>query len=220
MDARRLGLGLLWLGLVGYAFFGAPPPQPDTLELIQHLVRFQVEGINPLVVALFNLMGVWPALYAGVLLTDGQGQKLPAWPFVALAFGVGAFALLPYLALRRPFLRWQGSESLGLRFWNSRVLGGLWLLLSLGLLGYGLTQGSWAEWWQAFQTNRFIHVMSLDFTLLWLLFPLAAWDDLQRRGLAPGGWLALMALPVVGAALYLTLRPPLPNAAPGTAGAE
>ncbi|MCS7032121.1 MAG: DUF2834 domain-containing protein [Gloeomargarita sp. SKYG116] len=219
MRWQQLGLGLLWLGFVSYAFLGAPPPQPDTWEFIQRLIRFQVEGVNPLVVALFNLMGVWPGMYASVLLTDGRGQKIPAWPFVTLSFAVGAFALLPYLALRRPFPRWQGSESLLLRVWNSRILGGVWLLLSLGLLLYGLGQGSWADWWDAFQTNRFIHVMSLDFTLLWLLFPVAAWDDLQRRGLTHRGWLALMLLPAVGAALYLTLRPGLPNAAPATVAA-
>lgn len=114
-------LWVLWLGFVGYAFLLAPPDQPETWDLIQRLIRFDVAGVNPLIVALFNLMGVWPGIYAAVLLTDGRGQKIPAWPFVAGAFALGAFALLPYLALRRPFPEWRGSVSWGLRLWNSRL---------------------------------------------------------------------------------------------------
>jgi hypothetical protein len=182
------------------------------LGLIQRLIRFEVAGINPLVVALFNLMGVWPGIYAAVLLTDGRGQKIPAWPFVAGSFALGAFALLPYMALRRPFPRWQGAVPLILRIWNSRLLGAVWLVLTLVFLSYGLSQGSWADWWQAFQTNRFIHVMSLDFALLSLLFPLVLGDDLSRRGISPVPWLALVSvLPLVGPALYIMVRPPLPG---------
>ncbi len=205
-------LWILWLGFVGYAFTLAPPAQPDTWDLIQRLIRFDVAGVNPLVVALFNLMGVWPGIYAAVLLTDGRGQKIPAWPFVAGSFALGAFALLPYLALRRPFPRWHGPVSLGLRIWNSRILGAVWLLLSVGFLAYGSAWGSWADWWQAFQTSRFIHVMSLDFLLLCILFPLVLGDDLSRRGVSPNSWLARVSLlPLVGPALYLTVRPPLPD---------
>ncbi|WP_448379823.1 DUF2834 domain-containing protein [Gloeomargarita sp.] len=205
-------LWILWLGFVGYAFTLAPPAQPDTWDLIQRLIRFDVAGVNPLVVALFNLMGVWPGIYAAVLLTDGRGQKIPAWPFVAGSFALGAFALLPYLALRRPFPRWHGPVSPVLRLWNSRILGAVWLLLSVGFLAYGLVWGSWADWWQAFQTSRFIHVMSLDFLLLCVLFPLALGDDLSRRGVSPNSWLARVSLlPLVGPALYLTVRPPLPD---------
>ncbi|APB32535.1 hypothetical protein GlitD10_0234 [Gloeomargarita lithophora Alchichica-D10] len=205
-------LWVTWLGFVGYALIVAPPDQPETWDLIQRLIRFQVAGINPLIVALFNLMGVWPGIYAAVLLTDGRGQKIPAWPFVAGSFALGAFALLPYLALRRPFPQWSGSVPWVLRLWNSRVLGAVWLTLSVGFVGYGLSQGSWGDWWQAFQTSRFIHVMSLDFVLLSVLFPLVLGDDLTRRRVVRAPWFALVsALPLVGPALYLTLRPPLPD---------
>lgn len=205
-------LGVLWLGFVGYAFTLAPPDQPETWDLIQRLIRFEVTGVNPLIVALFNLMGVWPGIYAAVLLTDGRGQKIPAWPFVAGSFALGAFALLPYLALRRPHSAWQGGVPRLLQVWNSRILGMLWLTLTLGFMGYGLSQGNWADWWQAFQTSRFIHVMSLDFVLLSVLFPVVLGDDLTRRKVNHSPWFALVcALPMVGPALYLTLRPQLPH---------
>jgi hypothetical protein len=32
-------------------------------------------NINPLIIALFNLMGILPLIYACILLVDGSGQK-------------------------------------------------------------------------------------------------------------------------------------------------
>ena len=67
---RRITLFLLWLGFILYAFLLAPPDQPDTLELITKLSTGQWGGINPLVVSLFNLMGIYPLIYSAVLLID------------------------------------------------------------------------------------------------------------------------------------------------------
>ncbi|NJL87165.1 MAG: DUF2834 domain-containing protein, partial [Leptolyngbyaceae cyanobacterium SM1_1_3] len=99
---RQISFMLLWISFGLYAFLLAPPDQPDTFELIGRLSTGDWDGINPLVVALFNLMGVWPLVYGCVALIDGHEQKVPAWPFVVGSFGVGAFLLLPYLALRIP----------------------------------------------------------------------------------------------------------------------
>ncbi|MEM6753417.1 MAG: DUF2834 domain-containing protein, partial [Cyanobacteria bacterium P01_C01_bin.38] len=97
---RKIIFWLIWVGFSVYAFGFAPPNQPDTFELIKNLSTGQWEGINPLIVALFNLMGVFPLIYSCMVLIDGKGQKIPAWIFTTFSFGVGAFALLPYLALR------------------------------------------------------------------------------------------------------------------------
>lgn len=211
---RPAGLWLLWLSFILYAFWLAPPDQPDSLVLIQRLVRGDVAGINPLIVALFNLMGVWPAIYASILLIDGRGQRRPAWPFVLGSFGVGAFALLPYLALRQPNPQFVGAKGWGLTWWDSRLNGSLLALVTLGLLIYGLSQGNWAEFGEAWRTSRFIHVMSLDFCCLTVLFPLILRDDLRRRGLhQPWLWGGISLLPLVGPVLYLALRPPLPRPA-------
>jgi len=59
--------------------------------------------------------------------------------------------------------------------------------------------------------NRFIHVMSLDFCLLWLLVPSLLGDDMARRGLKNAQLFALVsAIPLVGLTAYLTFRPALP----------
>lgn len=209
---RKTALWLLWIGVIVYAFIFAPPDQPDTFELIKNLSTGQIAGINPLIVALFNIMGIFPILYSCLLLIDGRMQKIRAYPFALASFGVGAFALLPYLALREPNQTFTGRKTLLLKALDSRWLGILLLLGISGLLVYGLTQGDWQDFGQQWQTSRFIHVMSLDFCLLCLLFPLLLRDDMARRGLAdPRLFWAVSLVPLLGAAAYVALRPPLPE---------
>ncbi|MGI0485398.1 DUF2834 domain-containing protein [Pantanalinema rosaneae CENA516] len=209
---RKLSLILFWLGFIGYAFFLAPPLPPGTFELIKRLSTGQIAGINPLIVALFNLLGVFPLIYACLLLIDGRMQKLPAWIFMLGSFGTGAFALLPYLALRDPNPHFTGEKSALLKLLDSRWFGGSLAITAIGLVVYGITQGNWADFSQQWQTNRFIHVMSLDFCVLCLLFPTLLGDDMSRRQLHDRRifW-AVSLLPLLGAALYVALRPPLPS---------
>jgi hypothetical protein len=208
--ARSIFLGSLWFAFVLYGFWGAPPSQPETLELIAALAQGNWDGINPLVIALFNAMGVLPVMYGALLFLDGRGQKIPAWPFAVGSFFLGAFALLPYLVLRQKNSRFTGTKNIWLRWHDSRWLGFFCLVALVVLLIYGLGNGDWADYGARFAGDRFIHVMSLDFCLLSLLFPLLLEDDLARRGLAEKQWIpwAIALTPPLGAALYLTLRPP------------
>ncbi|MEO0828652.1 MAG: DUF2834 domain-containing protein [Cyanobacteria bacterium J06642_9] len=207
---RRLGLGLLWLGLIAYAFGLAPPDQPDTAVLIQRLSTGDWADINPAIVALFNVMGLWPMIYAAVALVDGHQQKALAWPFVVGSFGLGAFLLMPYLIWRSPNPTFSGEKSKLIQLLESRWLG---IALTVGasvLLVYGAIAGDWANFVQQWQTSRFIHVMSLDFCLLWLLFPALLGDDMARRGIQDQRvfW-SVTLVPLLGAAVYLALRSPL-----------
>lgn len=211
---RKIALGLLWAGFVSYAFLLAPPNQPDTFELIKNLSTGQWSGINPLVVALFNIMGVMPMIYGCFVFLDGRVQKLPAWIFASASFAVGAFALLPYLALRQPNGTFVGEKNWLLKVLDSRWTGGALALGAIVLLIYGITQGDWGNFVQQWRTDRFIHVMSLDFCLLCLLFPALLGDDMSRRGLQDRRifW-AVTLLPLLGTVAYLTLRPPIRTAA-------
>ncbi len=207
---KRIFFWLLWLGLTAYAFLLAPPDHPDTLTLIQNLSTGHWDEINPLVIALFNIMGVLPMLYACLLLIDGQGQKIRAFPFVIGSFLVGAFALLPYLALRRPNPGFKGEKTKLLQLVDSRWTGRAIALTALVLLTYGITQGDWPDFVQQWQTSRFIHVMSLDFCLLCLLIPALLGDDMERRSLKDNGLFWAIALtPLLGAVTYLSIRPNL-----------
>lgn len=207
---QRILLGLLWLGLLGYSVVLAPPNQPDTFELIQQLSTGQLAGINPAIVALFYIMGIWPLIYGGLLFTDGKTQSAPAWPFAIASFGVGAFAILPYLIWRTPSQPFKGDETWVLRVVNSRWLGLIAAIASIGLVIYGVSQGDWAVFGQRWQSDRFVHVMSLDFGLLCVLFPRLLSDDMARRGIQDHRLLWLVSLvPLIGSAAYLVLRPPL-----------
>jgi len=201
---------LLWGGFVLYAFLLAPPNQPDTWPLIQRLSTGQWDGINPLIVALFNVMGIWPMVYAAVLLFDGRGQKLRAYPFTIASFAVGAFAILPYLALRQPNPTFSGEKSALLKLLDSRWTAGAIALGTIPLMLYGLTQGNWSAFVQQWQSDRFIHVMSLDFCMLWGLFPFLMQDDMTRRSMQNRGvWTAIALIPLLGALAYWVARPPL-----------
>ncbi|QIR38246.1 DUF2834 domain-containing protein [Tolypothrix sp. PCC 7910] len=208
---RKIGFGLLWLGFIVYAFFLAPPDRPDTFELIKNLSIVQWQGINPLVIALFNIMGIWPVIYSAVVLFDGRGQKIRAWPFAIASFAVGAFALLPYLALRQPNPQFQGKKNAVLKLLDSRVTGVGLTIATVILVAYGL-QGNWSEFVQQWQTSRFIHVMSLDFALLCLLFPTLVRDDMARRAWKnPALFWLITLIPLFGPLIYLCVRPPLPE---------
>ncbi|MBW4462836.1 MAG: DUF2834 domain-containing protein [Nodosilinea sp. WJT8-NPBG4] len=205
---NRLIFWGVWLGFILYAFILAPPNRPDTADLILKLSTGAWEGINPTVIALFNAMGIWPMVYAAVALVDGHGQKQRAWPFVVVSFAVGAFALLPYLALRQPNPSFSGPKRALLRLVESRWLGAALAAGVIALAAFALLKGDWPDFWQQWQTSRFIHVMSLDFVALWLLFPVLLRDDMARRGISqPWVIAAVLALPLVGACLYLALRP-------------
>lgn len=206
---KKILLALVWIGFVSYAFLFAPPNQPDTFDLIKNLSTGNIAGINPLIVALFNIMGVLPMAYSCVTFLDGRSQKLPAWLFTAISFGVGAFALLPYLIFRQPSPIFNGEKNWFLKLLDSRITGSAIALGGIGLLIYGVTNGDWSNFVQQWQTDRFIHVMSLDFCLLCLLFPILLQDDIKRRGLSNSQTFKILSfVPFFGALIYLALRPP------------
>jgi len=210
--AKKIGLWFLWLGFITYAFVAAPPNQPDTFSYIQDLSTGNWQGINPIVVSLFNLMGIWPAIYSCLLFIDGRGQRIPAWPFAFLSLGVGAFALVPYLALRSPQLQFPGQKDVLLRLLDSRWTGLILALGAIGLVAYALIAGDWSNFFHQWQTSRFIHLMSLDFCLLALLFPTLLGDDMARRGLRDTRiYWGVALIPLLGPLIYLCLRPPLPE---------
>jgi hypothetical protein len=143
----KIILGLLWLGFGLYAFLLAPPDQPDTVNLIIDLSTGKWQDINPLIIALFNLMGVWPIIYTSLLIIDGRDQKIIAWPFAFASFAVGAFAILPYLTLRQPNSNFTGKKNLVIKLLDSPWLGVIALITAAILIAYGLINGNWSDFW-------------------------------------------------------------------------
>ncbi|MGI0497940.1 DUF2834 domain-containing protein [Limnospira platensis CENA597] len=211
LGISQIALTMVWFTLVIYAFFLAPPDQPEiTFNLIKNLTVGNWEGINPLIISLFNLMGIWPLIYGCVIFADGQGQKIPAWLFAIASFAVGAFAILPYLVWRKPNPEFSGVPNLFIRIWDSKFTALVLMLGAIVLVFYGITQGDWRDFIYQWQNSRFIHVMSLDFCLLSVLFPALLGDDIARRGNQAATWLWLVTLiPLFGPLLYLCVRSPL-----------
>jgi hypothetical protein len=207
---RKFIFGSLWLGFIVYAFFFAPPDHPDTGQLIQNLATGQWTGINPLIIALFNIMGILPMIYACFLLINRQGQKIKAFPFVLGSFAVGAFAILPYLAIRDSNSSFTGKKNRLLTLLDSRWTGIVLTLVTVGILVSGIYLGNWSDFVQQWQTSRFIHVMSLDFLILSFLFPTLVADDLSLRTAKNAQIFQLIAfIPLVGGLIYLCFRPSL-----------
>jgi len=209
---KKIAFVVLWLSFVTYAFFLAPPEQPGTFELIKNLSTGVWDGVNPLVISLFNIMGVLPMIYSCLLFIDGRGQKISATPFALVSFGVGAFAILPYLFLRQPNPEFPGKKNWFIKLLDSRITGIFLLVSATILVGYGLVNGDWADFVQQWQTNRFINVMSLDFCLLCLLPGVLISDDMARRNMNNPVlfWIATL-LPLFGSLIYLSVRSPIPE---------
>jgi len=143
------------------------------------------------------------------LVQDDQG-RLKAWPFAFSSMVLGNSALYVYLFFRREQVGAVVSMTPLVRFAESKVLAAFLLISTLALLSYGLLQGNFAVYADAFGTNPFVNFMTVDFFLFSIAFAAIFRDDMRRRGMPTGGFTWLYAgVPVLGAVTYLTVRSPL-----------
>ena len=208
----KIVLWLVWAGFTAYTLLLAPLDQPGTLTLIEKLVKLQWADINAILAALFSLMGVWPMIYASLMFIDARMQDIPAWPSFLASNGSGVIGLLPYLILRLPNQEFSGQKDMWLSILDSRAFGVFLSLSTAGLLAYAMLAGDWGDFVRQWHSSRFVHLISLDFCLMCLLFPSLVGDDMARRGLRDSRifW-AVALVPLLGALAYLCLRPPLPE---------
>lgn len=226
-----VGLFVLWAGFVAYAFFLSPNQTPvRDGYLIQYALKEGVgladDGgfkVNAIFTRLFYVMGIWPLIYTALLFPAGRsGNGVPAWPFATASYAVGAFALLPYMALWSPPKTpptlppakkdleggWKNRFIKGL---ESPLLGPLVLLSTLVIFYQAATAGSeaWADYFRLFESSRLVHATSIDFVVLTALAPFWVYNDAELRKWEPRDKLVplLSLLPVVGPAIYLCLRP-------------
>jgi hypothetical protein len=149
------------------------------------------------------------------LLIDERGLSLKAIPFVLGSFALGAFAILPYLAIRKANPKFTGQKNRLLTIIDSRWTGIILTGVTLGILIAGIYRGDWPDFVAQWSNSRFIQVMSLDFMMLSLLFPTLILDDMAHRFVKnPKLWEFIAFIPLLGALIYLSFRPPLLVSAP------
>lgn len=237
---RTAAVALSWLLLLGYAVLLAPGKSPDAQQedtaLLGKLLSTPFDGsVASIFVCIFNMLGIWPVIYAATVLPGADRQSpVPAGLCVGGSFFIGAFALAPYLAVREyrgtqgssGSLDWITQNVLENRLTAVSLLGGA-VYLTLYALGDGqmgsfaLAQ-AWAAYLPVFMGSLTAHVSCMDFLVLWMLYAPVLLEDGRRRGCflgPPSTWetadtvrFALGAgLPVFGGCTWLLTRPALPS---------
>ncbi|MCP6759604.1 MAG: hypothetical protein NHB32_12730 [Fischerella sp. CENA71] len=206
---RRIALWSLWAGFIIYLVWLAPPLHlEETIALLKNILTLNWTEVNPVILSLFSLVGIWLFIYCGLLFFDGRMQWIPFWPFALATVTSGVLGLLPYLALRESNQEFSGQKDSLLQLVDSRFFGISLSLTTIGLFAYALIFGDWAGYWQQFLSDRFINSMSLAFCLFCLLFPTVLRDDMNRRGWNnPTIFWVVAVVPLFGPLTYLCLRP-------------
>lgn len=213
-NLRKTILGAIWLGFVTYTILLAPVDQPDTWSLGWKILTLQWEELNAIIPTIFCLMGIWPMIYACLMFADGRMQSFRAWPYFIGSNFTGVICLLPYLIFRRSNQAFYGTKDKWLSILDRRTTGASLLFATIGLLGYVVIAENWEDYIQQFFHRPFVHLISLDFCLMCLIFPISSLfdDDMARRGIKDIRVFWVVALfPLFGPLVYLCLRPSLPE---------
>ncbi|MGG6293974.1 hypothetical protein ACQ4M4_06085 [Leptolyngbya sp. AN02str] len=210
--ARKWILAAIWLSFVGYTLWLAPLDRSYTWSLARKLLTLQWNDLNAYIPAIFSLMGIWPMIYACMMFADGRSQNFRVWPYFIGANFTGVLCLLPYLIVRQPNAQFYGSKDKWLAMLDRRSTGIVLLLSTIGIFAYALIAGDWSDYVAQFQTRHFVHLISIDFLLMCLTFPITTlWqNDMARRGFHhPKLAWEIATIPLFGPLYYLCIRPPL-----------
>jgi hypothetical protein len=212
--ARKKILWVIWIGFVAYTIWLAPVDRPYTWAVGRKLMTLQWGELNAYIPAIFSLMGVWPMIYACLMFADGRTQNFRVWPYFIGSNFTGVICLLPYLLFRHSNQEFLGPKDKWLEILDRRSTGIGLLLITLALVAYALIWGDWEDYVQQFWTQPFVHLISLDFCLMALIFPISTLfpDDMIRRGIFNSSRFWSVALvPLFGPLFYLCWRPGLPS---------
>ena len=165
---------------------------------------------------LFLNLGIWPMIYLTILLVDGQYQKLNGTLAALLANVLGALIILPYFALRRSEKAKEYRMNIFIRMFEWKITPILLMITTIGVICYGLLFGNSNVFMHEFQTNWFIHCMTLDFFILSFIFPFLIEDDLKRRQMFDNKqwtfYFRLCFIPMIGPSIYFYRRKSLKQA--------
>ena len=198
-----------------------------SMEILQQYIADPLNpGFNEIFITIFNLLGLYAAPLACLLMPGARGQKLPAAPFLLGSMFGGYGVLGIYASTRKPNPSPVSMSDLG--WFTANILENKvfnYFILALVISAY-VTSGAAAafisnpgELIQGYKDifaegSAIVSASSLDFVILTLSAASFIPEDLSRRGykgdLAPESIALLtLLLPGVGVALYCALRPNL-----------
>lgn len=195
---RRYLLFLVWaVAIVFILLFGNNRVFPDGF-LISFL-RFDQSQFDTSVLSLFSLLGIYP--FAFFLLFLDEKRFMRPGPLVASigSFFLGAFVLMPYVALaipRKTFLPFR------CRGWIPTVVALLSVVTTL-LLWIALARSDWSIFRIYFETNQFVRTMTVDLLLFYIL-QVYLLRRIRLRNAQTFQWLD--AIPLFGLFRYLFAR--------------
>lgn len=126
---------------------------------IDFYALFMLEG-DPLLVATFNMLGIFPIFYILYGLSFGK-QKWYVYTLFALGFMMGAFAIMPALML-------MNRDKKHVSTWKRTPLILIPLILVL-ISMIGILFGDLSAYGSLFLSDQFVHIMTIDFFVLLLL---------------------------------------------------
>ncbi len=206
---------VVWIFSLLYMFLWSPTKQPTDPGLFD-FGKVYSSQTHPLEWAIFNFIPIWGLLYAVLLLIENRERFIPAWLFVLVSLAIGMYGLIPYFALRGVWRKNpKTKKSLYTKIVDSRILGIFLAALALALLLFGIIATSIVGGWSGFANNfmnvSLIQVMTVDFALFTLFYPIILWDDMKRRNWERKKLLILFSIPIIGSLIYLVARPRLPD---------
>lgn len=212
---------------LGYAYVrtGAEVEGASFEVLNQYIADPLNPGFNELFITVFNLLGLYVAPIACLLMPGAKNQKLPATPFILGSMFGGYGAVGPYAFTRTPDpspvtradLGWFTANVLENKLFNYFILAAFTsaYITSGALASFISDPGQLIQGYgDMFSETAIVSASSMDFLILTISAASFIPEDLSRRGyegeLDPKVIAALTAvLPGVGVALYCALRPAL-----------
>ena len=220
-----------WFGLLSIALFVAPKnTQTFDVELVKELVTSPFSGgevgANPLFEALFNSLGVVPAIYASLLLPAGGEKNQPAVLavlgkyFVGASFAFGYFVLGPYLVLRNKVTNCDRIKKSELGWFvrtileskiNAVLLTAFASFLYLYAFKHALVANVFSDFISLLtKQSTLACVSTCDLIILSLFMKTTIEEDMKRRRAEGAGNVEVnplyFILPVLGPCLYLLTR--------------
>lgn len=181
-----------WILLLVYAVTIAPKGEFDVFSVMKDFT--QTEG---LLFIIFNFMGLYPFIYYAFTYKKG----IKALIICTISFFLGAFVIAPFIAFTKNKKK-KNKKNLLAKFAENKNVYLILLLASIITLIYGLINADLNQYINLFQNTTFIHVMTFDFLLLWVLSFHEIKKDIMEKKLNKK-LIYLNSVPVIGAFAYL-----------------